>query len=208
MLQHAATHGLQRDACSKVFGPARPRACKALLPEKALHGSHHGLGGFTITYLEIRYSVHKLCQGWARLAESTLKHSLSLIPLADVVDGQNPHPHNGQNHYLTMGRTPRLQWVEFPRKKNWKRLEWPGYKPQSTRLHHMHCNPYVRNMYNLSARNFFASDILQFPCTFLLKNLSRKSCEVELKKKNWNKLWGCNVWATMDQKQHYFRAEM
>ena len=94
--------GFLRDACSKVFGPARPRACKALLPEKALHGSHHGLGGFTTTYLEIRYSVHKLCQGCARLAESTLKHSFSLFPLADVVDGQNPHPHNGQNHYLTM----------------------------------------------------------------------------------------------------------
>ena len=117
MLQHVATHGLLGDACSKVFGPARPRACKALLPEKALHGSHHGLGGFTTTYLEIRYSVHKLCQGCARLAESTLKHSLSLFPLADVVDGQNPHPHNGQNHYLTMDRTPTLQWVEFPRKK-------------------------------------------------------------------------------------------
>ena len=80
MLQHVATRGLLGDACSKVFGPARPRACKALLPEKALHGSHHGLGGFTITYLEIRYSVHKLCQGYARLAENTLKHSLSLSP--------------------------------------------------------------------------------------------------------------------------------
>ena len=84
-----------------------------------------------------------------------------------------------------MGRTPILQWVEFPRKKAesaWNdraiNLKVPG-------LHHTHCNPYVWSIHYFCKK--LRWDILQFLCTF--------SAEMPVKKS----LWSWPSWRALGQ---------
>ena len=101
-------------------------------------------GWVTTACFEFRWSAHKLCQGcvpdWLKAPSNIPKlFSPAVLALMDKI----PIPQWVESSYNTMGRTPILQWVEFPRKKAesaWNdraiNLKVPG-------LHHTHCNTYV-----------------------------------------------------------------